>query len=126
MSYPLAASVAGAYYEGLRPDYDPTIDRVERSWLGLMRNLRQLIEEIDTKERSNWPYVIKAARDAGVTDEDLRRELGTSPSTVYRWMSEDVAPREGTRRLMKGALLRLLDTRIEVIEVEVSQRLLEA
>jgi hypothetical protein len=122
MSYPLATSAAGACYGGLRPAYDPTIDRVERSWLDLVRNLRQLIDEIDTKERSNWPYVIQAALDAGVTDDDLRRELGTSPSTVYRWMSEDVAPREGTRRLMKGALLRLLDARIEAINEELSQR----
>ena len=107
-----AASETGANFAGLRPKYDHTVDQVESSEQKLMQDLRDLIAAVSTAERETWPFIIRAAKKAGVTDDDIRRELGASPSTVYRWLYDDVAPREGTRRLMKGALLGLLDSRL--------------
>jgi AraC-like DNA-binding protein len=107
-----AASEIGANFAGLRPKYDDTVNQVENSEHRLMKDLRDLIATVSTAERDTWPHVIRAAKMAGVTDDDIRRELGASPSTVHRWLYDDVAPREGTRRLMKGALLGLLDSRL--------------
>jgi transposase-like protein len=92
--------------------YDPAVNVVGERRLKLIEGLHALISQIDTQDRSKWRYVVEAAFDAGVSDEDIRRELGTSPSTVYRWRTDDIAPRAGTRRLMKGALLKLIDERI--------------
>jgi DNA invertase Pin-like site-specific DNA recombinase len=70
-----------------------------------------IIRGLDTAERRNWRLIILAAQEAGITDDEIQRELGASASTVYRWKTEDVAPREGTRRLMRGALVRLVEQR---------------
>lgn len=107
-----AAPQSDADFEGLRPQYDSTVDQVERAEHDLVETMRDLIATVSTAGRETWPFVIKAARRGGVTDDDIRRELGTSPSTVHRWINDGVAPREGTRRLMKGALIALLDQRL--------------
>lgn len=111
-NYSTATPAGSLAYSGLRPMYDPAVNVVGERRLKLIEGLHALISQIDTQDRSKWRYVVEAAFDAGVSDEDIRRELGTSPSTVYRWRTDDIAPRAGTRRLMKGALLKLIDERI--------------
>lgn len=114
-NYSTAAPSGALAYSGLRPMYDPAVNVVGERRLRLIEGLHALISQIDTQDRSKWRYIIEAAFDAGVGEEDIRRELGTSPSTVYRWRTEDVAPRAGTRRLMKGALLKLIEERMSAL-----------
>ncbi len=88
--------------------FAPKLRGVESDRLGVICDL---IRDADTADRGNWKLIVLAAQTAGVTDDEIQREVGASPSTVYRWKNDEVAPREGTRRLMKGALLRLVEQR---------------
>ncbi|MDB5691657.1 MAG: hypothetical protein JWO81_720 [Alphaproteobacteria bacterium] len=76
-----------------------------------LRVICDLIKSLDMADRTNWKLVILAAEEVGVSEDDLQRELGASQSTIYRWKNEDVAPREGTRRLMRGAVVGLVEQR---------------
>lgn len=95
------------------PTYAAEIDAIEEARRALVRHLTGFIEKLDVSEKSNWKAIVAAALEAGVTDAELQRELGASPSTVHRWLQDNIAPREGTRRLMKGALLELMTRRRE-------------
>lgn len=96
---------------GLINDFARQLKAIETSKSRLMGELVELIEVLDETERGSWRSIVVAAGEAGVTDEDMHRELGSSPSTIYRWRYDNVAPRGGTRKLMKGALLRLIKER---------------
>ncbi len=96
---------------GLIDDFAARLKAIETSKSRLIGELLELIEALDDADRSSWRSIVVAAGEAGVTDEDMHRELGSSPSTIYRWRYDNVAPRRGTRKLMKGALLRLIKER---------------
>lgn len=96
---------------GLINSFRPRLRAIETSKIKLMGELLELIGELDEAERGSWRAIVVAAGEAGITDEDIQSELGTSPSTIYRWRHENVAPKEGTRRLMKGALMQLIGKR---------------
>jgi len=96
---------------GLIGNLGPRLKAIETSKLGLMDNLLDLIGELDPADRGGWRSIVVAVGEAGVSDDDIQSELGTSPSTIYRWRCEDVAPKAGTRRLMKDALVGLIRER---------------
>ena len=104
-------------FEGASQTADPQVidaaRRVARSRHDLMSELRSLLEQIDISDKRNWRVVILSAREAGVTNEELLEELGASTTTLHRWLKEGIAPREGTRKLMKRALLELVSEKLE-------------
>ena len=96
---------------GLIGNLGPRLKVVETHKIGLMDGLLELIHELDPADRGSWRSIVVAAGEAGVSDDDIQSELGTSPSTIYRWRCEDVAPKAGTRRLMRDALVGLIRAR---------------
>ena len=99
-----------------RSRMNPVLTEIRAHERSLSKHYRDGIERLDSAVRENWPSIIELAKKAGVSDEEMLRELGSSPSTIYRWISGDSAPREGTRRLMKRALLELLDDKLSTFE----------
>lgn len=95
-----------------RTDSRQILEKIRVDEQSLVKSYRDAIESFDAADRENWPTIIKLARKARVSDEEMLRELGSSPSTIHRWASGETAPRDGTRRLMKRALLELLDDRL--------------
>jgi len=98
---------------GLIGNLGPRLKAIETSKIDLMDNLLGLIGELDPTDRGSWRSIVVAVGEAGVSDDDIQSELGTSPSTIYRWRCENVAPKAGTRRLMKDALVDLIRNRRE-------------
>lgn len=96
---------------GLIGSLGPRLKAIETNKIALLDNLLDLIEELDPAERGSWRSIVVAVGEAGVSDDDIQAELGTSPSTIYRWRHDDVAPKAGTRRLMKDALVDLIRQR---------------
>lgn len=112
-NHPAAALSDTLRQTGLITHFDDALKAIESSKLRLVEELLALIEALDETKRGSWRAIIIATGDAGISDDEILQELGTSLSTLYRWRTEDVAPREGTRRLMKAAILQLIRKRRE-------------
>jgi hypothetical protein len=93
---------------GLIGSFGTKLKAIESKKVELIDDLLELITELDPAERSSWRSIVVAVGEAGVSDEEIQSELGTTPSTIYRWRCDDVAPKAGTRRLMKDALIGLV------------------
>jgi hypothetical protein len=104
----VAAEVLGAAAR-CKPTLRDVLDRVTALRTRQVELLRLALSAADPAVREDWPLIVALALEAGVPDAQIQREIGASPSTLYRWLNDGVAPREGTRRLMKDALLRLVD-----------------
>ncbi len=103
------------------PGISRRVREIAEMQLVLIKTYRELVDLTDESVRSNWPVIVAATIGAGVDDDDIRRETGASPSTLYRWLHDQVAPREGTRRLMKRAFLDLVDQRLSDVEEKLSR-----
>ncbi|QXQ07450.1 hypothetical protein KX816_05335 [Sphingosinicellaceae bacterium] len=98
---------------GLVGDLEVRLKVIESSKLRIIEAVIDVIKSLDEGKRESWRSIILAAGEGGVTDDQLHRELGASMSTIHRWRNDDVAPREGTRRLMKRAIVELAEARIK-------------
>ncbi len=58
--------------------------------------------------QENWKRLVQLALTAGMTEHDIKIEIGTSRSTQYRWLHEDVRPRFQTRVIMAKAMADFL------------------
>lgn len=118
----LASPLAQTLEEtGLRRQFDSELTHIAERRLESTRAFLRIIQELDTQDRQTWKAIVHAALEAGVTEGEIQTELGTSGSTLHRWKTEDIAPREGTRRLMKRALLSLIEEKIEALESELEK-----
>ncbi len=97
----------------LSSDQFESVLRILRAEIAISENAVHLLEHFDTGDKKNWSVVIALARRANISDGEMQHELGASPSTIHRWLKEGVAPREGTRRLMRGALLALARQKVQ-------------
>jgi DNA-binding NarL/FixJ family response regulator len=110
----VAAVLADAFQHS-DPAYAMEINQIEEIRSTLVRHYTELVSKLDVSEKTNWKTIVAAALDAGVSEGEIQQELGASPSTIYRWLQDDIAPREGTRRLMKGALVDLMGRRQQAL-----------
>ena len=62
--------------------------------------------------------IVVVAKIAGVSEQDMHREWGATRSTIHRWLTDDIAPRGGTRRLMQQSLMNFIENKI-VREIKV-------
>ena len=76
----------------------------------------RLIEALDAADERNWPLIITAALEAGVSKAEMTLELGNSASTLHRWLNDSIVPREGVRNLMKRALLLALKDKMDELK----------
>jgi ribosome-binding protein aMBF1 (putative translation factor) len=73
---------------------------------------REIVLGISTAVADSWKVIIQEVLDAGVSESTLETELAASRNTIYKWRNGLSSPREMTRRLLKRALVEVLDTLI--------------
>lgn len=78
-----------------------------------INSLLQMIERLDPRHPGYWRFTIHAAMDAGMTTDDLRLELGATLPTIGKWLAGQTQPREGTRRLMRGAITHWIKVKLK-------------
>lgn len=73
---------------------------------------RETIEYVDTAQKESWAKIIEELLASGFTEGELETELAASKNTIYKWRNGLAAPREMTRRLLKKAILEMVNERI--------------
>lgn len=73
---------------------------------------RDAIERVDTVDKDSWKRIIGELIDGGFDESDIETELAASRNTIYKWKNGTAAPREMTRRLLRKAILEMVDERI--------------
>lgn len=91
----------------------------------LVEDYRRLIVSLDDGDASKWGQIIAAAREAGLTKEELCHEFSCSWSTILRWEAGRNAPGPFARKAMKEKLLEMLVT-LRDLELRRSQELVAA
>jgi hypothetical protein len=89
------------------------VKEIRKRQFALFESYKDLLESLDPSDKTNWPTLISAALQAGLTEEELLLETGASQSTLHRWINDGIAPREGTRKLIKRALLELVNDKLD-------------
>lgn len=74
---------------------------------------RDAILGIDTAEKESWKRIIEELIEGGFEISDLETELAASGNTIYKWRSGAAAPREMTRRLLRKAIVDMVEERLE-------------
>lgn len=74
---------------------------------------RDAIEQTDVGERAGWAMVINEVIEAGIAPSELEQAFAATENTVYKWRQGLTAPRLLTRRLLKNALVEMIDERIQ-------------
>lgn len=64
---------------------------------------------LDAKDAKNWAIIVSQAREAGLSKEQLCKELSCAWSTVLRWEAGYTAPGPFAREAIKDRLLNMLD-----------------
>ena len=74
---------------------------------------KKLLLKLDTTKKENWATVMNVALRV-LTFQEVQHELGISQATLNEWKrkKDGAAPRKGTRRLVKRALIELIDEKI--------------
>ena len=91
----------------------------------LVEEYRRLITSLDDSDPGKWKQIIAAAREAGLTKDELCREFSCSWSTILRWEAGRNAPGPFARKAMKGRLLEML-VALRELELRRSQELVPA
>ena len=67
---------------------------------------------VSSRDTWSWSAIMLELADGGFSDSDLEAELAASRNTLYKWKTGATAPREMTRRLLRKAILELVDQRL--------------
>jgi hypothetical protein len=70
---------------------------------------REIVLNISTTNGDSWKVIIQEVLDAGVSETTIESELAASKNTIYKWKNGLSSPREMTRRLLKRAIVEVLD-----------------
>lgn len=73
---------------------------------------RDAIDRVDTAEKDSWKRIIIELLEGGFDESQIESELAASRNTIYKWKNGTAAPREMTRRLLRKAILEMVDERI--------------
>lgn len=73
---------------------------------------RDAIERVDTADKDSWKRIIGELLEGGFDESEIETELAASRNTIYKWKNGAAAPREMTRRLLRKAILEMVDERI--------------
>jgi ribosome-binding protein aMBF1 (putative translation factor) len=74
----------------------------------LVRSYASLIESLDAAAAGNWRTIVGAAREAGLSKDDLCQSFSCAWTTILRWEAGRNAPGPFARRAMKAKLLDML------------------
>jgi hypothetical protein len=85
----------------------------KRQWaLDQLAICRDAIAQVDTADKDSWKTIIRELLEGGFEESVLETELAASRNTIYKWRTGVAAPREMTRRLLRKAILEMVDERI--------------
>lgn len=73
---------------------------------------RDAIRTVETADKDSWKRIIGELIEGGFDESEIETELAASRNTIYKWKTGAAAPREMTRRLLRKAILELVDERI--------------
>ena len=73
---------------------------------------REGIVAVDTADKESWRQIILELLEGGFDVSVLETELAASANTIYKWKSGLAAPREMTRRLLRKAIIEMVDERL--------------
>ena len=96
------------------PSHTATAARAEDGLAGQQRGgteLREKIANVDVSDKASWKFIVEELFAGGFSEAELEVELAASPLTLHKWRTGQSAPREMTRRLMRRAILELIDER---------------
>ncbi len=96
--------------------YTPKMDSVSvRHMQDIAHNRRaligsyaSLIRSLDASDPGNWGAIVGAARQAGVSKDDLCQSFSCAWTTILRWEAGRNAPGPFARNAMKAKLLDML------------------
>jgi hypothetical protein len=93
------------------PDRNVDLLQIRKRELEIQRLklAREIIEGISTTPSDSWKIIIQEVLEAGIPESILESELAASRNTIYKWKNGLSSPREMTRRLLKKALVEVLD-----------------
>jgi ribosome-binding protein aMBF1 (putative translation factor) len=95
------------------PKSDPVsarhMEHIAYNRQALVRSYASLIESLDASDAGNWRTIIGAAREAGLSKEELCLSFSCAWTTILRWEAGRNAPGPFARNAMKAKLLEMLD-----------------
>ncbi len=74
----------------------------------LVRSYASLIGSLDASDAGNWRMIVGAARQAGLSKDDLCQSFSCAWTTILRWEAGRNAPGPFAREAMKAKLLDML------------------
>lgn len=97
-------------------DKNPDLLQTRKRELALQRLklAREIVQYLPTEAGDSWRVIIQEVLDAGIDEATLESELAASRNTIYKWKNGLSSPREMTRRLLKKALMEVLDRLIVI------------
>jgi hypothetical protein len=76
----------------------------------LILSYASLIGSLDASDAGNWRTIVGAAREAGLSKDDLCQSFSCAWTTILRWEAGRNAPGPFARNAMKAKLLDMLAT----------------
>lgn len=97
------------------PNGGNSLDLAERKHELAIRRLelcREAIHVVDTADKESWRVIMAELLEGGFEVSELETELAASANTIYKWKTGLAAPREMTRRLLRKAIIEMVDERL--------------
>jgi hypothetical protein len=94
------------------PKSDPVsvhhMEHIAHNRRALIGSYMSWIESLDPSDAMNWRTIVGAAREAGLSKDDLCRSFSCAWTTILRWEAGRNAPGPFARKAMKATLLDML------------------
>jgi ribosome-binding protein aMBF1 (putative translation factor) len=95
------------------PKSDPAsvrhhMEHIARNRRTLIQSYASLIGSLDASDAGNWRTIVGAAREAGLSKDDLCQAFSCAWTTILRWEAGRNAPGPFARKAMKAKLLDML------------------
>jgi DNA-binding transcriptional regulator YiaG len=94
------------------PKSDPVsvrhMEHITYNRRALVGSYMSFIESLDASDATSWRTIIGAAREAGLSKDDLCRSFSCAWTTILRWEAGRNAPGPFARNAMKAKLLEML------------------
>ena len=95
------------------PKMDPVsvrhMEDIARNRRVLVASYASLLESLDASDAGNWRTIVGAAREAGLSKDDLCQSFSCAWTTILRWEAGRNAPGPFARKAMKATLLDMLE-----------------
>jgi hypothetical protein len=94
------------------PKLDPVsarhMEHIAYNRRALVGSYMSLIASLDASDAANWRTIVGAAREAGLSKDELCQSFSCAWTTILRWEAGRNAPGPFARKAMKATLLDML------------------